>query len=98
MRMLCFPLARKDAEAVLEVILQGKPLRLGKTLPGSHRIAHPGQNESPHLPAVDVVAEAVPLVLDAGQVVRLDGAFLEGGSVEFLVLEFQDHALSSPPR
>ena len=58
-------LAGEDAKAVSEVILEGKPLRLRKGLPGTHGITHPGQNERPHLPAINVVAEAVPLVLDA---------------------------------
>ena len=76
-----FSLGGKDAETVLEVLLKRKRLRLGESLAGAYSVAHPGQDECPHLAAVDVAGEAVPLVLNAGEVVGLDGTLFKGGRI-----------------
>ena len=73
-----FPLGGKDAETVLEMFLQRELFWLGKSLSRDDDVAHSGQDEGPHFAAVDVVTEAIPLILNAGQMVRLDGTFLEG--------------------
>ena len=74
------------------MILQGEPLRLGKGLSCAYGVTHPSQNEGSHFTTVDVMAKAVPLVLNAGQMVGLDRPFFEGGRVKLLVLESQHHA------
>ncbi len=51
------------------------------------RLSHAGQHEIPHVAPMDVSPDAIPLVLDAGEMVRLDLAGLESGRVELFILE-----------
>ena len=85
----------EDTEAVLEVLFDGE---IGGTHEGRGAelgIFHPGEDEGAKGVTLEAVADNIPLVLDAGEVVGLEASALVFGGIQFLVVEMQFHAFAN---
>lgn len=80
-------LAAEDGEAVAEEIRNGEIDGALKFYAGVARFAHARQGEGPELAAREVVAEDIPLVFDAAEVVGLNAPGFVLGAAEFFIIE-----------
>src|SRR5439155_4684326 len=82
-----FPARGKHSEALAQNGRNGEILRPPKCAITHAHGPHSRQRKRSNLPARGVEGEEVPLVVDRGEMIRLDAAFLVGGAAQLTVLE-----------
>ncbi len=80
-------LALEDAEAVAQMIGNGKVSRATESGSRVPHLAHPGQGERADLPTNQVEAKQIPLILDAAEVVGLNAPRLVPRTAQLLVFK-----------